>query len=140
MTGKQTFEVMLFTSNEHCNQYISAQECSLSLNPVPPYPSKLCYPAYMSFTNYHTFPAYTQSNNEGLQFHLLDINNIVLCRLCPIYADFITSIIILLLTHFREMLWTRTPLNWRQVEGCESHEWKEQHTRTRPNSSTTHQK
>ena len=47
---------------------------------------------------------------------------------------------ILPLTHFREMLWTRTPLNWRQMEGCESHEWKEQHTRTRPNSSITHQK
>ena len=47
---------------------------------------------------------------------------------------------ILLLTQFREMLWTRTPLNWREVEGCESHEWKELHTRTRPNSSITHQK
>ena len=51
-----------------------------------------------------------------------------------------TSIIILPLTHFREMLWTRTPLNWREVEGCESHEWKEQHTKTLPNSSIRHQK
>ena len=50
------------------------------------------------------------------------------------------SYIILPLTHFREMLWTRTPLNWREVEGCESHEWKEQHTRTCPNSSIRHQK
>ena len=47
---------------------------------------------------------------------------------------------ILALWLFREMLWTRTPLNWREVEGCELHECKEQHTRTRANSSITHQK
>ena len=47
---------------------------------------------------------------------------------------------ILPLLLFREMLWTRTPLNWREVEGCESHGWKEQHTRTRANSSIRHQK
>ena len=58
----------------------------------------------------------------------------------PSHKKFTISYNILLLTQFREMLWTRTPLNWREVEGCESHEWKELHTRTRPNSSITHQK
>ena len=57
-----------------------------------------------------------------------------------IHESDILSYIILPLTQFREMLWTRTPINWREVEGCESREWKELHTRTRPNSSITHQK
>ena len=57
-----------------------------------------------------------------------------------IKCSYVASYIILQLTHFRGVLWTRTPLNWREVEGCKSYEWKEQHPRTHANSSITHQK
>ena len=52
--------------------------------------------------------------------------------ICSIY-------IIIALSVYSGVLWTRTPLSWREAGGCEPHEWKELIPRMRVNLSMTHQ-